>query len=256
MNKPVITEAIITDNQKLTDEIFELKVVPEVEFPTPEPFQFATLHIPGFELRRPFSIAGFEKEKNELRFVIKNAGRMTRELSGKASGERISILGPLGTCFDYSKYERILCVAGGVGIAPFLYLFQMKATEMNFSLIYGVKTVDSAWYEEIYTDLKGFLLVTEDGSSGYEGYPVDYIFSVTSYFKPDCIIAVGPEGMLKSLKTVSLQLELDVFVSLENYLGCALGACGSCLVKTVTGDYVKVCEEGPVFNIESLEIGE
>lgn len=248
----VLTDAEVKSISRLTNDTFEIWLSPEKDFPEPAPFQFVTLYLDGFELRRPFSVAGFKN--GSLRVVFKVKGRMTKELSRLKIGAKLSVLGPLGSKFNYFSYGRILAVAGGVGIAPFLYFFEKEASERSISLIYGVKTVDDAWFEDIYTDLKGFLLVTEDGSSNYHGYPVDYIMRVASYFQPEAVIAVGPLAMLRSLKPAKIQMEIPFFVSLEPYMGCALGACGSCLVKLKNGEFAKACIKGPIFNMDELDL--
>jgi dihydroorotate dehydrogenase electron transfer subunit len=248
--KPILTEAKIVELQPVAPSIFSLLLETEKKLPEPHPFQFVALHYGNYQLRRPFSVAGFKD--NLLRLVFKVKGRMTAELSQARTGEKLSLIGPLGSVFDYGPYRRILTVAGGIGIAPFLYLFEKEATRFDFSLIYGVKTLDEAWYEEIYTDLKGFLLVTEDGSSNYPGYPVDYILAVSSYFKPEAVVAVGPEAMLRSLKAASLQLNVPFFVSVEPYMGCGLGACNSCLIQLTSGEFVRACEKGPIFELSKL----
>ncbi|MCX7832501.1 MAG: hypothetical protein N2440_06345 [Actinobacteria bacterium] len=251
--KPVLTDAKVVKLQGVAKGIFELLLKPEIEMPEPQPFQFVSLHYGSFQLRRPFSVAGFKE--GLLRVVFKIKGRMTEELASLRIGEKISLMGPLGSAFDYSKYKRVLAVAGGIGIAPFLYFFSKEVNSRDISLIYGVKTLEEAWYEEIFTDLKGFLLVTEDGSSNYYGYPVDYIIQVSSYFNPDAVVVVGPQAMLESLIPVTFQLNVPFFVSLEPYMGCSLGACGSCLVKLSDGTYVKACTEGPVFDLKRLSMG-
>lgn len=248
--KPVITEAAIVKLEQVAPSIFSLLLETEKVLPEPYPFQFVLVHYGNFQLRRPFSVAGYSG--NRLRLVFKVKGRMTAELSRAKAGEKVSVIGPLGSRLDYASFKRILAVAGGIGIAPFLYFFEKEAGRRDISLIFGAKTVDDAWYEDIYTDLKGFLLVTEDGSSGYTGYPIDYIMAVSGYFAPEAVIAVGPEPMLHSMKAAALQLQIPFFVSLEPYMGCGLGACNSCLVKLANGEFVRACEKGPVFELSEL----
>lgn len=247
---PNLTDASIKKIEQVARDTFEMQIVPESPIEEPKPFQFVSLLYGNYQLRRPFSIAGFDGES--LRIVFKVRGRMTSELSKAKPGEKLSVLGPLGKPIQVREFQRILAVAGGVGIAPFLYFISKESSNRDISLIYGVRTLDDAWYEDAFTELKGFLLVTEDGSSNYHGYAVDYIFSVAKYFNPDLIIAVGPSQMLPAVRTASIQLGVPALASLEPYMGCGLGACCSCLVKTVDGGYVKVCTDGPVFNLNEL----
>jgi dihydroorotate dehydrogenase electron transfer subunit len=253
-DNPVIEKGKIRSIEKLTDQIFGLEIAVSKKFPKPEPFQFAGILYGDFQLRRPFSFAGYRD--GLLRFVIKKSGRMSELLSQAKPGDEVSVLGPLGKSPDLAAYSRILCVAGGVGIAPFLYFFEEEAKQKDISLIYGVRTIDDAWYEDTFTDLKGFLLVTEDGSSNYHGYPVDYVLTIASLFKPEALLAVGPSKMLASLKPLLDQVSFPIFVSLETYMGCSLGACGSCAVKHKEKGYIKVCTQGPVFRLNEIELYE
>lgn len=250
--KPSLVEGEIVSVKGLSKEVFEATIVVPDSFQEPEPFQFVGILYGNYQLRRPLSVAGFENGR--LRLIFKVKGRMTEELSKAKTGEVLSILGPLGKGFDAGEFKRILAVAGGVGIAPFLYFIQKLKTKKDISLVYGVKTVEDAWFEDVFTDLKGFLLVAEDGTSGYPGYPVDYVVAVSEQFKPDLILCVGPKAMFNSLKTVSQQLGVPAFASLEPFMGCGMGACCSCLVPLSSGGYLKACTEGPVFNLSEVRI--
>lgn len=249
---PSLVDGKIVSIKQLSKEVYEAKLSLPDEFEEPAPFQFVGILYGNYQLRRPFSVAGFKD--GTLRLVFKVRGRMTGDLSRARAGETVSILGPLGRGFYAEGFSRILAVAGGVGIAPFLYFIEKMGRKKDISLIYGVKTAEDAWFEDVFTDLKGFLLVTEDGSSGYPGYPVDYLIAVSEHFKPDSVLCVGPEAMFGALKTVSEQIKVPAFASLEPYMGCGMGACCSCLVRLSEGRYVKACTEGPIFNLSEIVI--
>lgn len=245
-----VVNGSIVKNKPLTEHVFELYIDVGPEFGRPVPFQFVSLlYGENQQIRRPFSVAGYRD--GVIRLIIKKAGRVTGKLSEARPGETISVLGPLGNGLQPGLEKKVLAVAGGSGIAPFLYLFEQSDRPPVY-LIYGVPTVDDAWFEDTFTELSGFLLVTEDGSSNYQGYPVDYLLNTANLFHPDLVVAVGPSPMLKALKNAMKYLECDFFVSLESYMGCSLGACNSCLVKTTSG-WKRVCEEGPVFSLKELE---
>lgn len=245
-----LVDGKVVKNRPLTNSMYELYIEVGAEFEEPVPFQFVSLlYDDNQQIRRPFSVAGFRD--GVLRLVIKKAGRVTRRLAEVRPGETVSVLGPLGNGLELKPGKKVIAVAGGSGIAPFLYLFDRQSGP-DIYLIYGVPSVDDAWFEDSYTDLSGFLLVTEDGSSGYHGYPVDYLLNTARLFQPDTVVAVGPGPMLAGVKNTMRYLDSQFFVSLESYMGCSLGACNSCLVKTTTG-WKRVCEEGPVFNLEELE---
>lgn len=246
-----ILDAPVKSIRHLTDSIFEIYLdAPEIALKA-KPGQFVSIHLgENHQLRRPFSIAGVKE--GQVRLVIKKTGRVTKAMSRLSPGDLVSIMGPCGNSFDFGEKKKILCVAGGVGIAPLLFLIEKEVAKRDFYLIFGVKSVDDAWFEDIFTSLKGFLLTTEDGSSYYPGRAVDYLLSTDQFFKAEAMVAVGPLGMLEAYATALRYTEAEGFVSLEAYMGCSLGACNSCLVKTSSG-WKKVCQDGPVFRCEEID---
>lgn len=246
-----IVDAPIIRLTELTEKVYEIFVKAPAIAEKAKPGQFVSIHLgKNHQIRRPFSIAG--TNKGELRLVIKKTGRVTDALSRFLPGETISVMGPLGNSFECGDYKKIICVAGGAGIAPLLFLLQKEIKNRNFYLIFGVKTVKEAWYEEMFNSLKGFLLTTEDGSSHYAGRSTDYLLSTDQFFRAELMIAAGPLQMLKSYVSAFRFTEARGIVSLEAYMGCSLGACNSCVVKTSSG-WKKVCQDGPVFDGKEIE---
>lgn len=246
-----ILDAIIVSRSDLTKSVFELWLEAPPIAERAKPGQFVSIHLGKDHLiRRPFSIAG--TNGGNIRLVIKKAGRITSMMSALTAGQKISVMGPLGESFKLKKYERVLCVAGGIGIAPMLFLFQKEIKNQSFYLVLGVKNIEDTWYEDVYLGLSGFLLTTEDGSSNYPGRPTDYLLTTQNIFNAEIMLGIGPLSMLKNLSATSKNMNIESVISLENYMGCGLGACNSCLVHTKEG-WKKTCIKGPAFKVNDID---
>lgn len=249
-NSPHLIESEIVELNRLTTDVFELLVnAPEI-CNCPEPGNFVSILYDDFHiLRKPFSIAG--TKDGILRLLIKEVGRVTGKLSRAKPGEALSILGPLGNAFPVNSYRKILCISGGIGIAPFLYLFEKSLQGYRLGLLAGFNTGEDFWEEKCFENLDYFMPVAEDGSLVGTGTPLDFLKKSVSDFNPQALFMVGPKSMLKVALPEIKKLNLPCYASLEEYMGCSLGACNSCLVKTERG-WKKVCEDGPVFDLKEL----
>jgi dihydroorotate dehydrogenase electron transfer subunit len=259
-----LVEATVASVARLTArDVYEIWLEAPTIAERCEPGQFVGFHLGREEygrtqtIRRPFSIAG--TRDGAIRIVFKRVGRVTSAMSDLAPGDRVSVVGPLGTGFAAVESahaivpEKVLVIAGGVGIAPILFYIQKMLPERKVSIVWGARTVDDAWYEDAFLDLSGFLLATEDGSSKYPGRAVDYMFAIEQLFHPDAFVGVGPKPMLQAMTRALSRDERPVFVSLETYMGCGLGGCCSCLVRGVDG-WKKACVDGPVFLASEIEL--
>jgi dihydroorotate dehydrogenase electron transfer subunit len=219
-----------------------------------EPGQF--LHVRCSEnysplLRRPFSIHA-RLDNSSFALLYKVVGRGTETLSRCRSRDRLDVLGPLGRGFRISSNKgRVLIVAGGIGVAPFLFLAQtFKETGVEATLLLGAGTKDALLSVSDFKELGiKVLIATEDGTAGKKGYVSD-IFeeSLLAQNKPvTTVYACGPREMLKRVAVISGIYGIPCQVSLEEAMACGVGACLSCVVLTNSG-YKKVCSDGPVFD--------
>ncbi|HOK79345.1 MAG TPA: dihydroorotate dehydrogenase electron transfer subunit [bacterium] len=213
----------------------------------PQPGQFVHIFTGGAFMRRPLSIAGYSPEKIRIVFQIKGPG--TKKLAELSNGTKIDILGPLGNSFPgIEKQQKIYLVAGGIGIAPILFVADKFIQSGNdFKILYGARTKN---------DLLDFLLPegnykkiisTDDGSAGEKATVIEILTKEILKEKPDIIFSAGPFAMLKSLGLLCAKENIDAYVSLENVMFCGLGVCQGCVVETTLG-YQRVCKDGPVFH--------
>lgn len=216
-------------------------------------------------LRRPISIHALYRQAGEVVLLYRVAGRGTALLAEHRVGDMVSIIGPLGHGFTMPKgNEKVIVVSGGIGIAPlYCFLQELSVLGIKATVFQGAATAELIFMENEIKDLgHSVVLATDDGTKGFHG-------NVTSLFdgflqnniklegtaqEPDSagrIFACGPPAMLKRLSEIAAKRGILCEVSLEERMGCGVGACLSCAckIKNEDGgfDYQRVCVEGPVF---------
>jgi len=250
---------------------------------TAQPGQFITVRCEGLVLRRPLSV--HQADSSRIALLFKIVGRGTLWLSQRQRGDKVDIIGPLGNGFSVEPEARnLLLVAGGIGIAPLVFLAQRSAAQHSVTLIYGASMA-----KELYAfsslpltfnsplskgegkrrceersnllslpDSIRFIPVTEDGSMGKEGMVTDILPDFLDW--ADQVYACGPIDMYKtmlqqlhspSLATSKERSNLKCQVSLEVRMGCGIGACYGCTINTRKG-LKKVCRDGPVFELDDI----
>lgn len=197
-----------------------------------------------YQLRRPLSIHQWEDDKIALLFQVVGGG--TLWLSQRTTGDEIDLLGPLGNGFSiHPESKKLLMIAGGIGIAPLRFLAdEAVKKDLSVTLLYGTPTA-----AQLYPHLPKAELVTatEDGSAGKNGMITDLLPDFTK--EADQICACGPLAMYK---TMARMTELkNVQISLEVRMGCGLGVCYGCTVKTRKG-LRQVCKDGPIFELNDI----
>ncbi len=255
---------------------------------TAQPGQFITVRCGSFTLRRPFSVhqvgsnnviasdlpacspydfgrrakawqAGAKQSQVALLFKV--TGKGTLWLSQRQIGERIDILGPLGKGFSIEpKSKHLLLVAGGIGIAPLVFLMQHASSQHQITLIHGASTAAQLYTERCqltaisYQGVQ-FIPVTEDGTMGQKGMATDILPDFLDW--ADQVYACGPVDMYKAMAEMSLRAERSNLklkkcqVSLEVRMGCGFGACYGCTVNTKKG-LERICRDGPVFELDDI----
>jgi dihydroorotate dehydrogenase electron transfer subunit len=244
---------------------------------TAQPGQFITVQCGDFTLRRPFSV--HQVSSREIALLFKVAGKGTLWLSQRQTGERIDILGPLGEGFSIpptksGQSKHLLLVAGGIGIAPLIFLMQHASSQHQITLIYGASTAaqlyPSATLKTGPSSLaRGkrqskvshlpngvqFIPVTEDGSMGQKGRATDILPDFLDW--ADQVYACGPADMYKAMAEMSLRAKRSNLkltkcqVSLEVRMGCGFGACYGCTINTKKG-LKRICRDGPVFELDDI----
>jgi dihydroorotate dehydrogenase electron transfer subunit len=248
--------ARITRKEKWGDDYFLLSLeAPDISRES-KPGQFVMVRIssdPFPLLRRPFSIHARDNENLDIFF--QKTGTGTSLLSKKQKGDQLEILGPLGNgfCIEEGSIEKKAClIGGGRGIAPLYFLaHELNNKRLPFQIFYGGRSSkDLPLLSRFQKEKLNIRHSTEDGSSGFQGLITDLFLQELNTQNPSLICACGPEGMLKKISEVSQVNHIPAQLSMESIMGCGFGACWGCVKKIgkgKTGEWQKICEQGPVF---------
>jgi len=218
-----------------------------------KPGQFVTVSC-GQELtlRRPLSIHQVAN-LGQLHLLFGIVGKGTSWLSDHHEGETLDLLGPLGSGFSIEQASRnLLLVAGGIGIAPLTFLAQQALSEgKSVTLLLGARTGAGLYPQRLLPGGIETVIATEDGSTGTKGMITDILPDFVDW--ADQIYACGPLAMYQrmAIKNQQRHVRKPVQISLEVRMGCGLGACYGCSIRTRRG-MKQVCLDGPVFNLDEI----
>lgn len=213
-------------------------------------------------LRRPISIYNLDKENGILEFIFQVKGKGTELLAKKEEGALIDIIGPLGSgTFKFEGNKNIAIIGGGIGIFP-LYELAKQAKNLGIYIhtYLGFRNKELVTLEKEFEAVSSNLTITtDDGSFKEKGFAINFLSDDLSKENFDCIYACGPLPMLKAVKKLAEEKSIPCQISLEERMGCGLGVCLGCAVKTSASskekpDYVHVCKAGPVFDSKTVEI--
>ena len=240
----------VVDNECLNDTTYILTVVCEGLAATARAGQF--LHIKCGDariLRRPISICSVRSGALEFAFEVKGEG--TRWLSKRKPGEMLDVLGPLGNAFSIPE-GNIIVVGGGIGVPPLLLAAELAKGGVTALLGFTDKSrvIMRDAFENACDEV---LISTDDGSFGEKGYVTDMLSKLLEGGRYEAVFACGPRPMLRAVFELCQLHGVSCQVSLEERMGCGVGACLVCACATLSqcGQGVvqmsRVCMEGPVF---------
>ncbi|WLR52277.1 dihydroorotate dehydrogenase electron transfer subunit [Bacillus tianshenii] len=242
----------IIGHRCIAERIFELTLQGEM-VQDMNPGQFVHIRVHGGTdplLRRPISICSIDRENNQFTMLYRAEGRGTELLSRKIAHDVVDVLGPLGNGFpvhEAKEGETALLVGGGIGVPPLYELSkQLKQRGVHVIHVLGFQTKAAVFYEEQFAKLGETFIATADGTYATTGFVTDIIEA--EKFAYDVLYSCGPIPMLKALE--DKYSDKRGFISLEQRMGCGIGACFACVCHEAGGDefsYKKVCSDGPVF---------
>ncbi len=250
-----ISEVIISEilsKREIANGIFEFVIDADNKLGQAKAGQFIHVKCDNTVfLRRPISIC--EIKNNTLRFIFQVRGKGTNALSGFNVGDKLNVLGPLGNGFSVDKeYKHPVVIGGGIGIYPLLQTAKMLKSA---DAILGFRNKDFVTLEEDFEKVcSNLYITTDDGSYVRKGLVTEVLEEVIKKGEVDGIFACGPMPMLKAVKEIAQKHGIFLEVSLEERMGCGIGACLCCATPVVDSEleegytYAHVCSHGPVFN--------
>jgi dihydroorotate dehydrogenase electron transfer subunit len=227
-----------------------------------KPGQFLQIQVDGglgAFLRRPISIFNIGKSNGIVEFIFQAKGPGTKLLSKKRVGEQINIIGPIGDgVFAWNDCNNVMIIGGGIGIFPLYLLAKQLTKKNNVCVRLGFRSKDHVVLEDEFREHCDMLKIfTDDGTYGFTGNACEDLGSDLSSNNIDAIFACGPLPMLRYLKEIAALRRIPCQVSLEERMGCSIGACMGCAVKLhdaeIIPPYARVCKDGPVFDAVDVE---
>lgn len=214
-----------------------------------QPGQYLMVWLPSVD-QVPMSVSMVDLD-GLSRISVRVVGEMTRRLSKLKAGDRVGITGPFGKCYRVEG-KNPLVVAGGSGSSSVVPLVnELTRKGLKPTVVLGARTESLLIFVDELQALVGDRLAisTDDGSKGYKGYASTLAAQLMQSEGVDYVYTCGPELMMAKVYGSAEERGLPVQASLERYIKCSVGLCGSCAI----GPY-RVCEDGPVFDSEMLRI--
>jgi dihydroorotate dehydrogenase electron transfer subunit len=257
----------------------------------PTPGQFFTV-LPalvetgaGSILRRPLAFAGFEPAERKTRAsaatgsafahsIYQVRGPGTRALALQKPGSLIDVIASLGNSFPSPQQgQRPIIAGGGIGIGPLLFLAdslsraQTAPEDAGYRLVLGFRSasliplragsLDGSPMASLWKELLSrAFFATDDGSEGFRGTVVDALASLKSEESSGRawhLYGCGPGPMLASLAKFVGAHHIDAHCSAEQWMACGVGACQGCVLPSTSGDFLRVCADGPVFEAGQID---
>jgi len=221
--------------------------------------QFVVVRLGETSERIPLTLADWNVEKGSVTIIFQEIGKSTAELGQLGKGDAIQdVIGPLGRSSEIAPYGTVICIGGGIGIAPIYPIVRALKMEGNrvFSIL-GARKKDlliledevRAWSEKLW-------VTTDDGSYGRKGLVTHELRRILDEgLKIDLVMTIGPPVMMQSVCKLTETYGLKTMVSLDSIMVDGTGMCGACRV-TVGGKVRFVCVHGPEFDGHQVDFDE
>ena len=281
------TSASLLANEALSGGCHRLEVAPAGRFPPARPGQFCMVSLadPRFPLLpRPFSVLGCTGVGGEqrLEFMVMPVGRGSGLLCSLSTGDELQVVGPLGQALEPALDQAldqaleqalagddqapgpVICVAGGYGVAPFLFLAESwrRAGDPRHDkliVVFGARTAERLTLaDRLATSGVRVELCTDDGSTGHHGRVDGRLAALIEAERPGVVLSCGPEPMMEAVGAVSREAGVPAIASLETVMGCGYAVCNGCAVAVDSESeadgftYELACREGTLFDSTRL----
>lgn len=215
------------------------------------PGQFVVLRISEEGERIPLTIADFDRGKGIITMVFQEVGKSTVQLGSLNKGDELAnLIGPLGNPTEIEGYKKVMCVGGGIGIAPIFPIARgFKEAGAEVISIIGARTKELLIFEQRMRGVSDRLIITTDDGS-YERKalvtePLKEILEEDSSIEK--VIAIGPPIMMKFVAKTTLPFGIKTIVSLNSIMVDGTGMCGACRLEE-GGETKFCCVDGPEFD--------
>lgn len=249
-------EMRVVKQTSIARNIYEIVLEGGITKNMTKPGQFVHMRVGNsseFMLRRPISICSVDQQAQTLTCLYRAEGKGTTHLSQLKSGDTVDILAPLGNGFPVeAAQETALLIGGGIGVPPLYELSkQLNARGIKTIHVLGFQSAEDIFYIKQFEALGTTHVATVDGTYGTKGFVTDVVNAIPVDY--DTFYTCGPIVMIKAIQETLPNT--PGYVSLEERMGCGIGACYACVCETDNEDgYVKICTDGPVFEKGALAL--
>lgn len=219
--------------------------------------QFVIIRIDEEGERVPLTVADYDRQSGEITLVFQEVGKTTKQLGTMKVGDELaSFVGPLGRPTEIEKYGTVMCVGGGVGIAPIYPIARSLREAGNYVIsVIGARNVSLLFWEDKMRSVSDELSVcTDDGSYARKALVPEPMKEILAARKVDMIWAIGPAIMMKFAALATQPFGVKTIVSLNSIMVDGTGMCGACRVE-VGGKTRFVCVDGPEFDGHQVDWG-
>ncbi len=247
----------IIKKEKLSELVFKMVLSAPLIAEERKAGQFIMLQVDeDLGERIPLTIADASVEEGTITIIFQVVGKTTTQLANLNEGDEIPVLvGPLGSPTHVKKYGTVVCVGGGIGVAPLHPIAQsLKEAGNDVIIIIGARNKELIIMEEEMQKITDELIIcTDDGSYGRKALVTEPLKEICEREnKPDMVIAIGPPVMMKFCAETTRPYKVYTEVSLNTIMVDGTGMCGGCRVN-VGGEVKFVCVDGPEFDGHSVD---
>ena len=218
--------------------------------------QFVIIRVWENGERIPLTIADANVKRGTITLISQSVGKTTYQLADKRVGERLTdLVGPLGSPTHIDRFGTVVCIGGGIGMAPLYPITQaMKAAGNTIISILGARSKDLLILEEEMRNVSDEIIITtDDGSYGKKGFVTTALQEIIDSGRHlDQVIAIGPAVMMEMVSKVTKPYDIPTIASLNTIMIDGTGMCGGCRVN-VNGKMKFVCVDGPEFNAHEVD---
>jgi glutamate synthase (NADPH) small chain len=221
--------------------------------------QFVVVRCDDMAERIPLTVADFDRKKGSITIIFQEVGTSTQKLGKFEQGDALlDVVGPLGKPSHIEKFGTVVCVGGGVGVAPVLPIAKaLLEAENEVISIIGARSKEMLILEEEMKKASTTLYVTtDDGSYGHHGFVTDVLKQVIEEKKNVAlVVGIGPVVMMRAVSDVTRPYNIKTVVSLNTIMVDGTGMCGCCRA-TIGGETKFVCVDGPEFDGHQVDFKE
>lgn len=249
--------AKILKKTTLAPQVYEFIVDAPLVAHKCQPGQFVIIRTEEESERIPLTIADFDREQGTITMIVQAVGNTTKHLCDtfNENDEILDVVGPLGMPSHIENFGTVVCVGGGIGVAPVYPIARaLKEAGNKVISIIGARNKDLIIFEDKMAAISDELIITtDDGTAGQKGFVTDPLKKMLeSGNMPGLVLAIGPVIMMKNVAETTRPYKVHTVASLNTIMVDGTGMCGGCRVR-VGDDNKFACVDGPEFDAHLVD---